>query len=333
MRGFLTPGFALSGQQNLNNDGGVVGTDNTPVVNDLITSFTSPGTFTGASPLNTQGGTGKLVVVGGGGGASQQGGGGGSGGVIVVNSIPLTPGVPVTIGSGGASAGNALGNPGNNTSWNGPVVYTAQGGGGSGRRQPNYTPPGPSYNGQSGGSGGGGGKGSNNPQQNTPGGNGSQPSQPAPGANQNLGNPGGPGTATYGPYDNRVGGGGGGAGQAGGYDPVGGVSPATGGLGIPVFPSKTAQPATDEGWVGGGGRGPGSPGTGGGGIGGYLTPPPGKNGTGGGGGSCYNGGSQGGGGGSGGVHVFEAKAGPRNVSGFWTAKAVYSAVVDDNWTN
>ena len=43
--GFITSGFSLVGQMNLQNDGGVIGPDNTPVVNDKVTSFTSPGTF------------------------------------------------------------------------------------------------------------------------------------------------------------------------------------------------------------------------------------------------------------------------------------------------
>ena len=51
--GFLTSGFSLLGQQNLQNDGGVIGPDNTPQVNDLVTSFTSPGTYSGASPKNS----------------------------------------------------------------------------------------------------------------------------------------------------------------------------------------------------------------------------------------------------------------------------------------
>ena len=67
MAGFLTAGFSLVGQENLQNDGGVVGPDNTPQVNDLVTSFTSPGTFGGASPKNS-GQTGKVILVGGGGG-------------------------------------------------------------------------------------------------------------------------------------------------------------------------------------------------------------------------------------------------------------------------
>ena len=63
MAGFLTAGFSLVGQENLNNDGGVVGPDNTPVVNDKVTSFTSPGTFSGADPKNS-GQTGKVIIIG-----------------------------------------------------------------------------------------------------------------------------------------------------------------------------------------------------------------------------------------------------------------------------
>ena len=74
--GFITSGFSLVGQMNLQNDGGVIGPDNTPVVNDKVTSFTSPGPFSGADPKNS-GQTGKVILIGGGGGGAHQGGGGG----------------------------------------------------------------------------------------------------------------------------------------------------------------------------------------------------------------------------------------------------------------
>ena len=76
--GFITSGFSLVGQMNLQNDGGVIGPDNTPVVNDKVTSFTSPGTFSGADPKNS-GQTGKVILIGGGGGGAHQAGGGGAG--------------------------------------------------------------------------------------------------------------------------------------------------------------------------------------------------------------------------------------------------------------
>ena len=42
---FLTPGFNKAGQNNIDNQGGIIGPENDPVINDLVTIFTSPGTF------------------------------------------------------------------------------------------------------------------------------------------------------------------------------------------------------------------------------------------------------------------------------------------------
>lgn len=70
MQNFLTPGFNKAGQNNLDNQGGLIGPDNDPVINDLITAFNSPGTF---NPTIT---TATVLVVAGGGGAANRGGGG-----------------------------------------------------------------------------------------------------------------------------------------------------------------------------------------------------------------------------------------------------------------
>jgi len=329
MRGFITPGFFIAGQQNIQNDGGVVGPDNTPTVNDLVTSFTSSGTYGGASPLNAPQ-TGKVILVGGGGGGGRQAGGGGAGGVVVINSAPLSSPFPVSVGGGGGGVthGQTAGSGGNTSAPIGGTTYTAQGGGRCGRSLPNYVGPSPTYNGGPGGSGGGGGRGSGNPGQNNAAGSGNQPGVSNPGSNTNVGNPGGQGNGPV--QDNRIGGGGGGAGEAG--------SQATAGAGLLVFPTKSipqAAPVSQSGYIGGGGGGNAGSANklGGGAPNSYFTPPTGLDGAGGGGGSCYNFPNPGSAGGDGGVHVVESKAGPRQVSGIWTSKAVYTAVDDDNWVN
>jgi hypothetical protein len=334
-QGFLTPGFSIVGQNNLNNNGEIVGVTNTPFVNDLLRSFTSPGSFPGPSLYNTQGGKGTLAVVGGGGGGGRQGGGGGAGGVVVVSNFTLPTGTPFTIGGGGS--GGVRGSTGSPTTWNGPITYTGNGGGGSGQSVPQYTGPSGSYDGQSGGSGGGGGRGNNNPGWNTSGGPGTQPGNSSPGGT-NYGFVGGIGTSPR-TQDNRSGGGGGGAGGQGGP----GTSYSSGGLGISIAPYAAAAgnptSATDGGYIGGGGNQPGVPqvptqpgqNNGGGANADYFTGPPGLTGTGGGGGRCYNGGAVGSNGGTGGIHVYEVKAGPRRVSGRWTTKDVYTAVIGNNW--
>lgn len=325
-QGLISTGFntlvnSSTGQLTTSQNNGGVFVGTAPVIsqNPLVTTFTSPGTFT-RSPKNLTN-TGDLVVCGGGGGGACSGGGGGAGGVIFnpAHPLPASP-VPVAVGGGGGGAGNGGYGSGGSGSNFGPI--SVSGGGGSGRVQPNYIGGG---SGQPGGSGGGGGVGSSNPSRNTGFGNG------IPGE----GNPGGIGTARYGPYDNRSGGGGGGKGQAGGQQgrPLPEASTGGAGIRIPSFPTSTA----DNGSVGGGSpRGPsvGLPsalGLGGAGEGGYFTPPPGQPGTGGGGGHCYNGGSSGGGGGTGGVYVVEDKIGPASAKGKWTLKGQYTARILNTW--
>tara|TARA_R100001510_G_C7656526_1_gene216613 strand:- start:6842 stop:7834 length:993 start_codon:yes stop_codon:yes gene_type:complete len=330
MRGFITPGFSIAGQQNIQNDGGVIGPDNTPTVNDLVTSFTSSGTYGGASPLNAPQ-TGKVILVGGGGGGGRQAGGGGAGGVVIIDSAPLASPFPVSVGSGGSGAGDGqtAGSGGNTSAPIGGTTYTAQGGGRCGRSLPNYVGPSSTFNGGPGGSGGGGGRGNNNPGQACPGGSANQPGQSNPGANTNVGNAGGTGNNPQ-IQDNRIGGGGGGAGGAG--------SQSQAGAGIAAIPSSALPQSPifspgGTGKLGGGGGGGAGLANGGGAPNQYFTPFTGTDGAGGGGGSCYNFPNPGSAGGDGGVHVIETKAGPRQTSGVWTSKAVYSAVEDDNWVN
>ena len=143
-RNFLVPGFNKAGQNNIDNQGGIVGPDNDPVINDLVTSFTSPGTF------NRTATTAKLLVVAGGGGAANRGGGGGAGGVRYFASHPLpSSSVPVDVGSGGAGDGpspftNASG--GGSTFGSATPISTSGGGRGGCRPYPpgqNTNPRGP----------------------------------------------------------------------------------------------------------------------------------------------------------------------------------------------
>ena len=328
MSGFITPGFQLTGQENLNNDGGVVGPDNTPVLNDLVTSFTSSGTYSGANPNNPTG-RGRVILVGGGGGAGHQAGGGGAGGLVVIADAQLASSFPVTVGGGGSAAGQG-GTTGAGSNTSAPIggtTFTAQGGGRSGRGLPNYVSPTSTFNGGPGGSGGGGGRGNNNPGQNCPGGSATQPGASNPGSNINQGNAGGTGNSPQ-TQDNRIGGGAGGAGAAG--------SQTSGGAGLQAFPAKSIPqqaiiaPA-GTGFLAGGGGSNAVLATGGGTNNSYFTPPTGVNGTGGGGGSCYNAANPGSVGGSGGVYVIEAGVGPSVTSGIWSMQGQLTAVEDDNW--
>ena len=77
-------------------NGGIIGPVNDPIIGDVVTPFTSPGTY---NPYTPQGDV--LVVAGGGGGGALNGGGGGAGGVIFTPAHPL-PGssIPITVGAG-----------------------------------------------------------------------------------------------------------------------------------------------------------------------------------------------------------------------------------------
>ena len=126
---FLTPGFNKAGQNNLDNQGGLIGPENDPVINDLVTIFTSPGTF---NRTKTEG---TVLVVAGGGGAAGDG----------LNISPYFPGT-TSIGTLNSPDGG---------------YYVAGGGRGSAGSGPNGIGGGSS--GQNGTSGGGGGSSYSNP--------------------------------------------------------------------------------------------------------------------------------------------------------------------------
>jgi hypothetical protein len=70
-------------------------------------SFTSSGTFSVPSGINS---VEVLVVAGGGGGGGQVGGGGGAGGLIFIPGYPVTPGGTVSVTVGCGSSGNGPAN-------------------------------------------------------------------------------------------------------------------------------------------------------------------------------------------------------------------------------
>jgi hypothetical protein len=318
---FLVPGFNKVGQLDLDNQGGIIGPDNDPVVNDLITVFNAPGTFT---PVKS---TAVVLVVAGGGGATNRGGGGGAGGARLATSHPL-PGspLPVSVGAGGAGTGPLNNNqsPGNTTTFGAASPLSVTGGGRGGSRPfppgQNTTPVGP---GAPGGSGGGGGRGFNN----TP-----APSNGPGSGTPGEGNPGGAGQ----PDPGATGGGGGGYSQSGSGGPGSG---GKGGDGLNIttyFPSAYGLLAPSDGlyYVAGGGTGTGPGGipvgaTGGGGNGQNNPSVDGIDGTGGGGGAPYS--NPGGSGGDGIVLINQPQAGPSISSGLWTLKAQYTAKIQGNW--
>jgi|TARA_E500000318_G_C3559850_1_gene212906 hypothetical protein len=330
------------------NDGKIVGPDNEPSVDDKVTAFTSPGTF---SPVKSTGTV--LVVAGGGHAGGNVGAGGGAGGLVLTPTSFPFPGsdVTVTIGAGGAD-GYPNSQPqapsGSDTTF-GPLL-TAKGGGGGGtysQGSPNFGP------GADGGSGGGGRGGP------SPGSAGAatQPQQPGVSGSSGFGNAGGAGAPMAG--DNVDSGGGGGAGGAGNSNKTGGdgkdisPSPAFASGSQPYYPSLPPAAAPDghdygpvSTFAGGGGginnagSGPinstGTGGPGGGAPG--LTPAPQSpvnytdgienRGGGGGGGSL---GAGGGSGGSGIVIVQEADAVQGNSSGIWDLTAIYKYRGDGKW--
>ena len=77
-------------------NGGFIGPIVAPSLGDLVTAFTSSGTFTRTKSTGT-----VAVVAGGGQGGSSIGGGGGGGGLILSPSAYPLPASPVTITVGG----------------------------------------------------------------------------------------------------------------------------------------------------------------------------------------------------------------------------------------
>ena len=99
-------------------NGGIIGPINDPTVGDVITPFTSPGTFVAKKTQNV----GLLVVAGGGGGGHRtqsNGSAGGGGGVRLLPAHPVTAGQPVSVTIGAGGTGLNL---------NGQPYLTAQGG-------------------------------------------------------------------------------------------------------------------------------------------------------------------------------------------------------------
>ncbi len=244
-------------------------------------TYTSPGTFSRPTGLNT---VNVLVVAGGGGAGSQHAGGGGAGGLIYRPAFPISGNQPYSVGGHGNGGGkNHQPPPGSNSTFG---TLTAIGGGGGGHGWPS------SQSGKPGGSGGGG------PGPGQPGGTGTQPSQGGDSGTYGFGNPGGRSNAP-------AGGGGGGSGGSG--------TTANSGHGQPGGPGRTynisGSTVTYAGGGGGAGHnngGAGSGGPGGGGRGGAHPGQPGADATGhgsGGGGGGFDGGR--GGRGSNGVIVTE----------------------------
>tara|TARA_R100000900_G_scaffold43068_1_gene35186 strand:+ start:824 stop:1783 length:960 start_codon:yes stop_codon:yes gene_type:complete len=316
-------------------NGGIIGPVQEPTIGDVVTPFTSPGTFVAKKTQNV----GLLVVAGGGGGGHRtqwNGSGGGAGGFRLFPAHPVTAGQPVSVTIGAGGTGQSLnGQPfttsqGDDTSF-GPISATGGGSGvGSGLEgQPNF----PNTNSLDGGAGGGVGDTSNNPYM----GNGNVGGySPSEGSNGGLSN--GP---------SSPGGGGGFTNQGGFGNPSSSGPGGEGTNATPVFGSAP-QPyygPTSGVYSGGGGggkrpdQGPaGSGGPGGGGAGGSGNPSgpgtPGVDGSGGGGGGAGEQGAVGAQAGSGGDGVVLVKE--LNVvtgaPGVWSMQDVFSFKKQDSWT-
>ena len=219
-------------------NGGIIGPTTTPTLGNLITQFTSPGTFNRGVPQ------GDVLVVSGGGGNWINASGAGAGGVIYTPAHPLpASGVPVVVGAGGTGVPSnpyAPAQGGNSQFGAASPIGTTGGGGGS--NDGNYA-------GQPGGSGAGATYGPSGTQTTTGSGIGGQ------------GNAGGNGYRLAPQFGNR--GGGGGKGGAGGAAPSGpdGSPGGNGGAGSDYSPTYGTQYG-ENGVFGGGGAGSNSRGNG-----------------------------------------------------------------------
>ena len=244
-------------------------------------SYTSPGTFSRPTGLNT---VNVLVVAGGGGAGSQHAGGGGAGGLIYRPAFPISGNQSYTVGGAGSGGpNNHQPPPGSNSTFG---TLTAIGGGGGGHGWPS------SQSGKPGGSGGGG------PGPGQPAGTGTQPGQSGDSGTYGFGNPGGR-------SNSNAGGGGGGAGGSGSTSNSGHGQPGGSGRTYNISGS-TVTYAGGGGGAGHTSGGAGSGGSGGGGRGGSHPGQPGANATGhgsGGGGGGFDGGR--GGSGSNGIIITE----------------------------
>ena len=306
-------------------NGGYVGISHIPEKGDLITSFTSPGTFNRGAPQ------GDVLVVGGGAGTWENASGAGAGGVRFTPAHPLpASAVTVTVGAGGTGVPSnpfAPGNGGGSEFATSPAIQCC--GGGAGTNDGNYA-------GEPGGSGAGA----------TYGPSGAQSTFGE--GTSGEGNDGGQGYRLAPQFGNR--GGGGGKAAAGGNAPSG-SDPSPGGVGgagdewISTFGTQYG----DSGYFGGGGAGSASRGDAGnsggnGGGGDSITPSQGQwplvvgaPGTGGGAGSApgYSSGPSPDGavtGGGGIVLVKEANV-LQNSGGVWSMQAVLKSVAAGNWSN
>jgi len=197
-----------------------------------IHTFTSPGTFTVTCAGNASGSDSVdyLVVAGGGGGGNHRAGGGGAGGLrigavtpspchspLVNTGLPVSAtGYPITVGGGGAGAGNPQGASGANSIFS---TITSAGGGGGGNGDSNSC-------GVAGGSGGGNGVDAGGPARTTGAAGNTPPVSPP------QGNPGG---GTIPSTGGEGGGGGGGATAAGSPQPADRTG-GPGGTGLNVSP-------------------------------------------------------------------------------------------------
>ena len=201
-------------------NGGIIGPINEPTTGDVITPFSSPGTFVAKKTQNV----GLLVVAGGGGGGHRtqaNGSAGGGGGVRLLPAHPVTAGQPVSVTIGAGGTGLSLnGQPfatgqGDDSSF-GPISAT---GGGSGMGQglggqPNF----PNTNSLDGGAGGGSASSPENPYTGNGNAGGFSPPEGSDGGATNS---------------SSIPGGGGGAGSAGGT----GTGSGAGGGGGNIDPS------------------------------------------------------------------------------------------------
>lgn len=306
-------------------NGGYVGISHVPIKDDLITSFTSPGTFNRGAPQ------GDVLVVAGGAGTWENASGGGAGGVRFTPAHPLpASAVPVTIGAGGTGVPSnpfAPGNGGGSIFGTSPAIQCSGGGAGTNDS---------SYPGQPGGSGAG---------------DTYDPSGPSTNFGEGTsgeGNDGGQGYRLAPQFGNR--GGGGGKAAVGGNAPSGSdPSPGgAGGAGTDYSPTYGTQYG-DNGYFGGGGAGSASRGDAGasggaGGGGDSITPSQGQwplvvgaPGTGGGAGSApnYSSGPHPDGGvtGGGGIVLVKEANVLQNSGGVWSMQAVLKNVAAGVWSN
>ena len=227
--------------------------------NYKVHTFNSPGTFC-VSCIGDDAVVSYIVVAGGGGGSGPQYGGGAGGGggfreskaatgcytaspLDACGGLPISvQGYPITVGAGGAGAGDAIGNKGSNSVFS---SITSTGGGYGGRaNEPNAT-----VSGGPGGSGGGAGARGTGSNPTMSGGQGNQPPVSPPQGTIGGGYDNVPPIFPTSPGSGGGGGGGGGATQQGG---TGGNYPTGRHGGTGATSSITGSPVARSGGGGGG---------------------------------------------------------------------------------